>query len=212
MSFPARGTRNLFGQEARELNQLIQTFSAVCDAAGYEPFIPSALAPVEIFLDKVGPDLGQQMYRFQDRKGRELCLTPEVTGVVQRLYNDKWKKLPKPVRLYYATRCYRYERPQKGRYREFWQFGIECLGGKAPEDRNEVIDLLRQCLDQSGVDYRLVETVTRGLGYYVEDGFEAEVDSLEAQKQIAGGGRYEEGVGFAIGLDRLIIGRENEAA
>jgi histidyl-tRNA synthetase len=148
------------------------------------------------------------MWTFPDRKGRNVCLVPEATGMVQELWQRDWsRRMSKPARLFYVARCYRYERPQRGRYREFTQFGIEMLG--APEDtsRAETVALLRQCLDATGVDYQFKDGIRRGIGYYVEDGFEAECESLGAQKQVAGGGRYPEGVGWAVGIDRLLLAR-----
>jgi histidyl-tRNA synthetase len=68
--------------------------------------------------------------------------------------------------------------------------------------------LLRRALDATGVAYSFDANVKRGLGYYVEDGFEARSAQLGAQQQIAGGGRYAEGVGWAIGLDRLLLALE----
>ncbi len=65
--------------------------------------------------------------------------------------------------------------------------------------------LLRQALDATNVTYQLDREVKRGLGYYIEDGFEARCPQLGAQQQIAGGGRYAEGIGWAIGLDRLLL-------
>ena len=85
------------------------------------------------------------------------------------------------------------------------RFYVELLGGKAPEDRREVEDLLIALLNGAGVEYELDREVKRGLAYYVEDGFEATCSKLGAQKQIAGGGRYAEGIGWAIGLDRLLL-------
>lgn len=159
------------------------------------------------FVGKAGPEVLGQMYAFKDKGDRDICLIPEATALVQELYREKWAKaLPKPIRLFYAQRCYRYERPQEGRYREFFQFGIEMLGGKSPTDRDEVVELLKTCLDAVGVaGYVFNDAVKRGLSYYVEDGFEVEMSNLGAQKQIAGGGRYAEGIGWAIGLDRLLL-------
>lgn len=146
------------------------------------------------------------MWAFQDKGGRDVCLIPEVTGLVQELWRDDWSKRSKTRRVMYVSRAFRYERPQAGRYREFTQFGVEYLGSQGPEDREEVLALLRKCLDATGVAYTLNDTVKRGLTYYVEDGFEAECVALGAQKQIAGGGRYAEGIGWAIGVDRLVLG------
>jgi histidyl-tRNA synthetase len=130
------------------------------------------------------------------------------------MWNEQWSRnKTKPYRIFYVQRCYRYERPQAGRYREFTQAGVEILGGDV--SREEAMASLRSCLDALGVTYVLNESVKRGLSYYVEDGFEAEVASLGAQKQVAGGGRYAEGIGWAIGIDRVMLamagGKESEA-
>ena len=157
-------------------------------------------------MKKAGEEILGQMYAFEDKKGRPICLIPEVTAIIQELYKSDWEKTrPKPLRLFYVSRCYRYERPQAGRYREFWQFGVELLGNKQG-DAAEIKDILRGCLDLfPTVEYNLRDSVRRGLDYYVEDGFEVECPCLGAQKQIAGGGRYDCGIGFAIGLDRLLL-------
>jgi histidyl-tRNA synthetase len=122
------------------------------------------------------------------------------------MWNEEWSKtVKKPYRVFYIQRCYRYERPQAGRYREFTQAGVEILGGQGLGDTEEAVSSLRACLDKLGVPYKFNPAVKRGLSYYVEDGFEAEVESLGAQKQVAGGGRYAEGIGWAIGVDRMML-------
>jgi histidyl-tRNA synthetase len=149
------------------------------------------------------------MYAFPDKKGRPICLIPEVTGIIQELYNSGLKNLKKPVRIFYVSRCYRYEKPQAGRYREFTQLGVELLGGKAPDDKEEIMSVFKECLDKvENIDYNISLSVKRGLDYYVEDGFEAECLNLGAQKQVAGGGRYAEGIGFALGIDRLLLAKK----
>lgn len=110
------------------------------------------------------------------------------------------------MRLFYVARCYRYERPQSGRYREFTQFGVELLGG-APDDREEILRVLRAVMGVFDVPYVLSPSVKRGLDYYVEDGFEVECECLDAQRQVAGGGRYDCGIGFAVGVDRLMLAK-----
>jgi histidyl-tRNA synthetase len=160
----------------------------------------------QTFIDKAGEEILGQMYAFKDKGDRDICLLPEATAVIQKMFNEEWNYiLKKPVKLFYVQRCYRYEKPQAGRYREFTQFGIERLGGDKEAGREEVIRLLKGCLDLFPIDYKFNDTVKRGLNYYVEDGFEVEVETLGAQKQIAGGGRYKEGIGWAIGLDRMLM-------
>lgn len=181
--------------------------------AGYEELIVPALWEQETFVKKAGPEVVDQLYAFADKKGRPVCLIPEVTGLIQEAWRDEWvKSEKKPCRVFYVARCYRYERPQRGRYREFTQVGVELLGGKPPDDRREVEALLRAVLDEVGVAYELDAAVARGLAYYTEDGFEARCERLGAQKQIAGGGRYAEGIGWAIGLDRLLLALEGDVS
>ena len=151
------------------------------------------------------------MWTFKDRGDRDVCLIPEVTAIIQETYNNSWTRKPKPVKVFYVNRCYRYERPQKGRYREFTQFGIEILGWKNPDDKIEAMTLLEKCFKEFDVNWQLSESVKRGIGYYVEDGFEVECPDLGAQKQVAGGGRYAEGIGWAIGIDRLMLAIKGES-
>lgn len=157
------------------------------------------------FADKVGPENRAMMWTFRDKGDRDVCLVPEITGIVQETWREEWSRTAKRMDVFYEARCYRYERPQKGRYREFTQFGIEMLGESDPARAKE---LLRICLDRLGVRYEMDESARRGLSYYVGEGFEARVESLGAQKQVAGGGTYAEGVGWAVGVDRLMLAME----
>lgn len=201
-----RGTRIIQGDEARKFSETVESFRQILITANYEEVILPSIWEQETFTNKAGAEILSQMYAFEDKKQREICLIPEVTAIVQQIYKEQWQKeKPKPIRIFYLSRCYRYERPQAGRYREFWQFGVELLGGNAPDDRAEVEVILKSLLDAAGVDWSFTPTVKRGLNYYTEDGFEVEYHKLGAQKQIAGGGRYDCGIGFAIGLDRLLL-------
>jgi len=155
-----------------------------------------------------------QMYTFKDKGDRECCLNPEITALAQKEYKESWSKsMPKPVRIMYAQKCYRYDRPQAGRYREFNQFGIELLCDKPNEYEKEGKDLLNLCILNAGLlkSATFVDSVKRGLGYYTKDGFEVECENLGAQKQIAGGGIYDCGIGWAIGVDRMILARDHGA-
>jgi histidyl-tRNA synthetase len=158
----------------------------------------SSLAPSELFKDKPG-----ELYSFKDKGDRDICLIPEVTAVAREYYMNDCQHLKKPVRIYYIERCYRYERPQRGRYREFIQFGIECFGPVEKQDNTK--DILAECFKALNIPVEFDPLVKRGLDYYLEDGFEARINSLGAQKQVAGGGRYDCGQGFAIGVDRVAL-------
>ena len=205
-----RGFRVLMGEEARLFSEATNRLRQRFLAEGYSEVVLPAVMPRTLFENRA-PDspLLDQMFSFEDKGGRNVVLAPEYTAFVAELYRRELaRRLPKPVRLFYVARCYRYERPQAGRYREFTQVGLELLGPDV--DASEVTGVLKRALDDFGLDYRFVPSVKRGLTYYVEDGFEVEVDSLGAQKQVAGGGRYAEGVGFAVGLDRLVLALQRQ--
>lgn len=201
-----RGTRIISGAAAAEYTASIDTLRKTALKMGFEEIIIPSIWNLETFTNKLGPEKEGQMWSFQDKGGRDCCLTPEVTGIIQELWNEKFFNGQKlPIKLFYVARCYRYERPQAGRYREFTQFGIEVLGGDKDLASALAREVLEACLGSFQANYVFVDSVKRGLSYYVEDGFEVECQNLGAQKQVAGGGRYQEGVGWAIGVDRLLL-------
>lgn len=210
-----RGTRIITGQEAshrRELlNMLIDKASV---SNNFNEIILPSIEKTELYTDKAGDEIISQMYNFNDKKGRDICLRPEGTATIQALYDQKMNGR-KDVKLWYFDKFWRYERPQEGRYREFFQFGVEHLN---PSDwdqaERDLIDLAEDMVSAS-VDgdkdrYRIETGVKRGLDYYIEDGFEINMDELGTQSQVCGGGRYKQGIGFAIGFDRLFLAYRNE--
>ena len=201
-----KGTKILMGEEAARQTRAIDALRRVMLEEGFEEIVIPSLWEQETFVQKAGPEILGQMYAFKDKGDRDICLIPEVTAIIEQLYREGWdKSKKKPIKLFYVSRCYRYERPQEGRYREFLQFGVEILGGKSGGDRAECERLLKKCLAGFDLDYVFNVSVKRGLDYYVEDGFEVECANLGAQKQVAGGGRYSTGIGFAIGVDRVLL-------
>jgi histidyl-tRNA synthetase len=194
------------GAEAQRHTRVVTAIRETLERSGFEEVILPSLWEQETFIEKAGPEIVGQMWSFNDKGGRAVCLIPECTALVQQMWRQEWSKTVKrPYRIFYIQRCYRYERPQAGRYREFTQAGVEILGGQAPEDATIAEASLMECLNALGVTYSYNRAVKRGLNYYVEDGFEAEVRYLGAQKQVAGGGRYAEGIGWAIGVDRVSL-------
>lgn len=111
--------------------------------------------------------------------------------------------------FFYVARCYRYERPQAGRYREFTQLGLEILSADPAQALQRSQAICTGFLDSLGLDYELNLAVKRGLSYYLEgNGFEVRCPALGAQQQVVGGGAYREGAGFGIGLERLVLASE----
>ena len=157
----------------------------------------------EIFEGKVGPENNNMMFNFRDRGNRELCLAPEYTAIIQKLskthFNNK-----KDVKLFYVAECFRGEKPQRGRYRQFTQLGVEILNPTV-NWTEELLDYSTHIISSITDNYELNREVKRGLDYYKDgQGFEISCPDLGSSKQVCGGGQYEGGIGFAVGVDRLL--------
>lgn len=198
-----RGTRILTGDLANKRRNIINNFIDIVKSVDFNEIVLPSIENSEIYVDKAGPEILNQMYIFPDRKERQLCLRPEGTATCQLIANEIWK-YEKDIKLWYEVRCWRYERPQAGRYREFTQFGVEILN--PTQDYRQFLILLAAKMINSITDnYQVLDSVKRGLAYYTEDGFEIICPELGAQKQVCGGGSYKEGIGFAFGIDRLML-------
>ncbi len=136
-----RGTRDLLPAEMRRRRFVESRFRDVAERWGYREVATPAFEPLELFTLKSGEAIVDELYSFTDKGGRLLALRPELTAPVARLYVNELQSAPKPLKLYYFGDCFRYERPQSGRYRQFWQFGIELIGSALPEADAEVIAL-----------------------------------------------------------------------
>jgi histidyl-tRNA synthetase len=200
----ARGTRIMSGGEARERRALLNALIELATNDGFEEVVLPSLEVAQIYADKAGSEILEQMYVFPDKKNRSLCLRPEGTATLQ-LVADKYFKKRRDVRLWYFERCWRYERPQEGRYREFFQFGVEVLNPTGTSVQDDLIRLAERMVSLKTKRYEVSASVKRGLAYYVADGFEIAAPELAAQKQVVGGGTYEQGIGFAVGFDRLML-------
>lgn len=204
-----RGMRVIRDLEATEYRDLLSRLRSLARADGFEEVIVPSVWEQATFTAKAGDEILGQMYTFRDKGERHVCLIPEVTAVIEELWLNAWDRRT-PARIFYEARCYRYEKPQAGRYREFTQFGVEYLGGTT--SREECIHFLESLIQASGLQpYTLDSVVKRGLHYYIEDGFEVRCPLLGAQQQVAGGGRYQSGIGFAIGIDRILLARRLQA-
>ena len=122
---------------------------------GYREVCTPEFEDLELFTMRSGEGIVEEMYVFEDKGGRRLALRPEITAAVIRMYINEAKVAPKPLRWCYFADCFRYERPQKGRYRQFWQFGVELIGADTAQADAEVIALAADMLNATGVTYDL---------------------------------------------------------
>ena len=150
-----RGTKDIVPAEAYKWNYLEGKFRDLCRLYGYEEIRTPIFEHTELFKRGVGDttDIVQkEMYTFKDRGDRDLTLKPEGTaGVIRAFIENKMYAETQPTKLFYITPCFRYERPQSGRQRQFHQFGVEALGSDTPSLDAEVISLAMQFLGEAGL-------------------------------------------------------------
>lgn len=165
-----------------------------------------ALWSQDTFIEKAGgSEIIGQMWAFPDKKGRPCCLIPEATALFQE-HSRALLEGRKERMLFYVARCYRYERPQAGRYREFVQLGFEYLSADPMRVLVRSREIAAGFLDSLGLRYELDPSAQRGLSYYLNgQGFEIRCPELGTQQQLVGGGAYREGAGFGIGAERLLF-------
>jgi len=121
------------------------------ESYGYGEIQTPTFENLELITAKSGAEITGHLYDFVDKSNRKLALRPELSAPTVRLYLNELKMRPKPRKLYYIENCFRYERTQKGRYREFWQAGVELLGSSRPEAEAEVVALTVKCLENLGL-------------------------------------------------------------
>ncbi|HEX5309885.1 MAG TPA: histidine--tRNA ligase [Solirubrobacteraceae bacterium] len=150
-----RGTFDILGEDAAARAALEAKARAILEGAGYERIETPTFEATELFARGVGAStdiVQKEMYTFTDGSGRSLTLRPEGTAPVCRAYAQHgMHKLPQPVKLWYLSSFFRYERAQRGRFRQFWQVGAEALGSEDPAVDAESIVLLGALLEELGV-------------------------------------------------------------
>ncbi len=151
----ARGTRDFLPEEMRKRRTMEARMRDIAEKWGYEEIRTPTFERSELFTLKSGEAILKEMYEFKDKGGRHLALRPELTAPVIRMYVNELKMAPKPTKVYYFGNCFRYEEPQRARYREFWHFGAEIIGSDQPEAQAEIIALAFYILNSLGIKAEL---------------------------------------------------------
>ncbi|MBV9748230.1 MAG: histidine--tRNA ligase [Acetobacteraceae bacterium] len=151
---PPRGTRDLIGEEQRRHAHVVATARRVAQTYGFDEWATPVFEDTRVFARSLGDTsdvVTKEMYTFEDRGGESVTLRPENTAGVCRALVSNGLAQSLPQRVFYAGPMFRYERPQKGRFRQFHQVGAELLGPAEPLADAEVIALGRDVLDALGV-------------------------------------------------------------
>ncbi len=147
-----RGTRDFLFAEMKNRKRVENRLRRTFETYGYHEIKTPIFEELRLFTLKSGEEVVNQIYHFTDKGGRDLALRPELTAPVARLYMNELQRTPRPIKMYYFGSCFRYERPQKGRFRQFWQFGCELIGGRSPLAEAEVITLASHALRDLGLE------------------------------------------------------------
>ena len=143
------GTRDFYPPEMRLRRWIESRWREVALRYGFEEVDGPVIEPLDLFTVKSGEEIVEQLYTFEDRGGRRVALRPEMTPTLARMVAARSQGLPKPIKWFSIPRLFRYERPQRGRFREFWQLNLDVFGVAGIEADAEIIaagvDVLRAC-------------------------------------------------------------------
>jgi histidyl-tRNA synthetase len=156
---PARGTQDLLPETARRHRQVSETARAMAALYGFAEIATPIFEFTEVFARPIGEHtdiVSKEMYTFTDRGGEEVTLRPENTAGVVRAVLSNGLTQSIPLKFFYSGPMFRYERPQKGRFRQFHQIGVELLGVATPQADIEVIALGQRILKELGIADRVV--------------------------------------------------------
>jgi histidyl-tRNA synthetase len=134
-----RGMRDLIGEEAKTFTNIISNARETATLYDYKEVITPIVEPLELLSAKSGEEIRQRMFIFKDLGERNVALRPEFTASIARLATTTLKNEPKPLRLFSVGTVYRYDEPQRGRYREFWQSNFELIGSANAEADVEIV-------------------------------------------------------------------------
>jgi histidyl-tRNA synthetase len=233
------GTHDVLAPESAQWEGLVATFAEYAYRYGFSLVMTPIFEDVGVFTRGIGEEsdvFKKEMYIFTDRGDRRYALRPEGTASVVRAFVQHQPTTP--WKAWYITPAFRYERPQKGRYRQHYQLGVEVLGTDDPavdvtskgpmlidhlcDDCRAHFDRVVEGLMSIGIEATLAPRLVRGFDYYNRTTFEFIADAFEsAQNSIGGGGRYAQlaeelggkptsGIGFGSGVERILLAREAE--
>jgi histidyl-tRNA synthetase len=150
-SQPYKGTRDFYPEDLARRNYIFETWRKVLTSSGFIEYDCSVIENAEIYLAKSGEELGsKQLYSFIDKGDRKIALRPEMTPSLARIVSAKFGELKMPLRWFSIPNCFRYEKPQKARLREFYQLNVDIIGKAAGEVDLELMYTLGQIFQAFG--------------------------------------------------------------
>ena len=146
-----RGMRDFLPKDAKKLRYVEKIARELAHLYGYEEVITPVVEHYDLLAAKSGEEIRERMYAFKDMGGRKVALRPEFTASIARLIATKMRNTPKPMKLFCTGSLYRYDEPQYGRFREFWQANYELIGSSEPEADMEILTLTNDLIGRLGL-------------------------------------------------------------
>jgi histidyl-tRNA synthetase len=193
--------RDLLPIDAEKMRYIEQVSREISKLFGYDEIITPILESYELLAAKTSEEIRERMYTFKDLGGRKVAMRPEFTASVARLISTRMRNEPKPIRFFSVGSLYRYDEPQYGRYREFWQSNYELFGSDKPEADAEILILTNNFLEKLGLkNYRFKIGHTGILrGFLNQEGLDDEKQNT--LRQLIDKKSWEEAFKFAEGTN-----------
>src|SRR5687767_11009147 len=160
---PVRGTQSLLGEEADRFHAVVDAFDRVRRLFGFRRVEVPTIEPTAVFARTIGETtdvVSKEMYSFEDRGGESITLRPEFTAGIARAYlSEGWQQFA-PLKVATHGSAFRYERPQKGRFREFHQLDAEIIGAAEPQADVEILAFADLLLKELGIEGAILQLNT----------------------------------------------------
>ncbi|WP_225335146.1 histidine--tRNA ligase [Halomicrobium urmianum] len=181
-----KGFRDFYPEEMQARRWVTDQLESVAGRYGFREIGTPALEQTQMYVDKSGEEIVEELYSFEDKGGRDVALTPELTPTVARMVVAKQQELSKPIKWYSTRPFWRYEQVQQGRFREFYQTNVDVFGSSEPDADAEVLAVAADMLTELGLtaddfDFRVSH---RDILSGLLDSFEADVDAPEAVRAV----------------------------
>ena len=157
-SQPYKGTRDWYPKDKAVQNYIFETWKKTVQSFGFKEYAAPLLEPLEVYTAKSGEELaGEQTYAFADRGDRTVAIRPEMTPSISRMVAARRQEMAYPARLFSVANFMRYERPQRGREREFWQLNVDVFGDDGAAIEAEMLQLTDSLMKAFGADESMYE-------------------------------------------------------
>lgn len=183
---PYKGARDFYPEDKRLQDYIFGVWRKVCKSYGYEEYDAPVLEPIEIYSNKTSDEIvNEQTFSFTDRGGRTVVLRPEMTPSVSRMVAAKRQELPYPLRWFSIPDCWRYERPQRGRNRQFWQLNVDMFGIATVDADLEIISMADAIMREFGANESMfqIKINSRKLINLIMNQF-LELDAVQSKKMV----------------------------